>query len=227
MENPDLPKVLVPLKGRPILSYLLDTVATAGFLPPALVVGYKQELVRKEFGEEYTYIVQDEQLGTGHAVMVCKELLQGKADMYIIMYGDQPLWTVETMQELVAEHIHTGVDFSLATVISNDPTFYNFGRIIRGEGGAIEGIREYKDCSEDEKKITEYNPSMYCCADLWMWDALKQIHTENVQHEYYLTDLLSIAINDNKKVAIVQAKKWQEALGINTLEQLHEVEKYI
>jgi bifunctional UDP-N-acetylglucosamine pyrophosphorylase/glucosamine-1-phosphate N-acetyltransferase len=227
MENPDLPKVLVPLKGRPMMSYLLETVDKAGFLPPVLVVGYKQDLIRAEFGERYIYIEQKEQLGTGHAVMACREQLQGTADMYIIMFGDQPLWTVETMRKVEATFEETQADFAMATVVSDDPTFYNFGRIIRDGEGNVVAIREYKDCSDDEKRITEYNPSLYCCTDAWMWNALDKISTENVQHEYYLTDLLSIAIAGHAKISLLQAEHWQEALGINTVAQLQEVEKYL
>ena len=227
MGNPELPKVLTPLKGRPIMSYLLDNLAQADFMKPVLVVGYHQEKVRQEFGDDYTYILQEEQLGTGHAVEVCREQLEGTADIYIILFGDQPLWTKETMLSLAKEHEQKGVNFSLVTLRSEDPIFYNFGRIIRDNSGNMVAIREMKDCTEDEMKIHEYNPSMYCCTDNWMWDAIEKIKPNNVQNEYYLTDLLDISVSEGQKMGWVETQNAQEAMGINTPEQLEEVAQYL
>lgn len=228
MNNPEVPKPLVPLKGRPIISYLLDTIESDGFMPPALVVGYRHEKVRETFGAaRYTYIYQAEQLGTGHAVAICEAELAGKADLYLVMNGDHPLWTIETMKRLVAEHETKGATVSMVTLTTDNEAFYNFGRIIRGADGKIEAIREVKDCTEEEKKIKEVNPALYCFDGDWLWSALKKINTENAQHEYYITDLLEIAVNEGEPMATVEASSWQETLGINTSEQLEEVEKWM
>jgi bifunctional UDP-N-acetylglucosamine pyrophosphorylase/glucosamine-1-phosphate N-acetyltransferase len=227
MGNPDLPKVLTPLNGRPIISYLLESIEKAGFLPPALVVGFHQELVRQELGDAYTYIVQEQQLGTGHAVKSCRSALEGTADAFIIIYGDQPLWTAQTMSRLVEEHEKSGGNLSLVTLMTDRAGFVDFGRIIRDDEGKVIANREYKDCTEEEKQIQEYNPSMYCASDAWLWNALDKLSTENVQKEYYLTELLEIAVKEGERVADVQTTDPVEALGANTPEQLAEVARYV
>ncbi len=227
MGNPDLPKVLIEVKGRPIISYLIDSVKNTGFLKPVLVIGYHQDKVREALGDSCRYIVQEEQLGTGHAVLACQKELEGTADVYIIMYGDHALWTTTTMCCLADEHQETGATLSLVTLRSKEEEFFNFGRILRDAEGTITGIRELKDCTEEEKAIDEYNPGMYCVNDDWLWGALSSIKSENAQHEYYLTDLLEIAIREKKRIAWAHPENWQEAIGINTPQQLEEVGKYL
>jgi len=227
MNNPDIPKMLYPLKGRPIICHLLDRLAEADFMPPVLVVGYLHEKVRAELGDSFTYIVQEEQLGTGHAVDVCRDALAGKADVFLVMNGDHPLWTAETMKRLVTQHEASGAELSLVTLMTDHPAFENFGRIIRNNQGTIIGIREFKDCTPEEQAINEVNPALYCFNDSWLWDAIDKIDNQNAQKEYYLTDLLAIAIEENHPISSVKASSWQEALGINNLEQLAEAEKWI
>ena len=227
MGNPELPKVLCPLNGKPIISYLLDTLKKSAFLPPTLVVGHKQELVREAFGPSYTYVFQEEQLGTGHAVLVTQEALEHHADAFLVLAGDQPLWSLATMERLVAEHEKTGATISIATIVSPDPIFNDFGRVLRNELGEIIAFRELKDCTEEEKAIQEYNPTMYCVNDAWLWKALAKIRPENAQAEYYLTDLVSIAVSEGLKVASVQAEDAFEVIGINNPQQLEEVAERI
>jgi bifunctional UDP-N-acetylglucosamine pyrophosphorylase / glucosamine-1-phosphate N-acetyltransferase len=226
MNNPDVPKVLVPVCGQPMLSHLLNTVQATGFLPPAVVVSYHKEKVEQTYaGEHITFVHQPEQLGTGHAVRCCEDQLKGKAEIYLIMNGDHPLWTKETMQRLVDRHRESGAVMSLVTLETEHPSFWNFGRIIRDEVGAIAAIREVKDATEDEKSIQEVNPALYCFSHDWLWSALGKVDTENAQHEYYITDLLEIAVQEGQTIASVLAQDWQETLGINTPEQLQEVER--
>lgn len=227
MNNPDLPKVLVSLKGRPVISYVLDTIKTAGFMSPALVVGYHQDKVKQALGSEYTYISQEEQLGTGHAVAVCEGDLAGKADTFLVLCGDMPLLSAATLQRVVEEHEKENAVLTLATLKTDQEAFYNFGRIMRDEQGKIIAIREYKDASEEERAINEYNPGVYCFSDSWLWEALKKIDKENVQGEYYITDLLAIAVEEGQRIASVKMETWQETLGINTPEQLAEAEKWV
>jgi bifunctional UDP-N-acetylglucosamine pyrophosphorylase/glucosamine-1-phosphate N-acetyltransferase len=143
------------------------------------------------------------------------------------MCGDNPLLTMETMKRLVAEHDETGAVLSLATLHTDNPAFYNFGRIIRDENGHVAAIREYKDATEEEREIKEVNPGLYCFSDKWLWNALDKLNRANAQGEYYITDLLAIAIEEGQEVASVEMETWQETLGINTPEQLAEVEKWI
>lgn len=227
MNNPEIPKVLVPLKGRSIVSYLLDIVQGDGFLPPVLVVGYHQEKVREAFGSNVRYITQEEQLGTGHALSICQEELADTADIFLVMNGDHPLWTDETMKRLVAEHERSGAMMSLVTLETDHEAFSNFGRIIRDEEGKIDAIREVKDCTDEEKQIQEVNPALYCFNNDWLWQALKKVDTANAQKEYYITDLLEIATDEGQIISSVKASTWQETLGINTPEQLEEAEKWV
>jgi len=131
---------------------------------------------------------------------------------------------VKTLQRLIDRHQESGAALTLATLKTNHPSFDNFGRILRDADDEILGIREVKDCSPDEREITEYNPGLYCFSDAWLWGALDQIKPANAQGEYYLTDLLAIAIQQGQKTASVQLTEWHEALGVNTPEQLAEVE---
>lgn len=227
MNNPDLPKVLVPLKGKPVISYILDTLAESSFQAPAIVVGYLEDKVRAALGPAYTYVTQAEQLGTGHAIAVCEEDLRGKSEVLLVMCGDMPLLTLEAMEQLVSEHQRSGAVLSLSTLHTDNPAFYNFGRIIRDENGNVAAIREYKDASEEERAIKEVNPGLYCFSDAWVWNALRKIDRANAQGEYYITDLLAIAVEEGQTVASVEMDSWQQTLGINTPEQLAEVEKWI
>jgi bifunctional UDP-N-acetylglucosamine pyrophosphorylase/glucosamine-1-phosphate N-acetyltransferase len=227
MGNPDLPKHLTPLRGKPLIAYLLDTLRQTDFLPPVLVVGHGQDQIRAVLGDSYLYIVQEELLGTGHALACCTDALRGKADIFLVINGDHPLFTVATFCRLTDEHMQENATMSLATLVTDEPAFDNFGRIIRDQKGDVVAIREKKDCSPEELLIREYNPALYAFSDSWVWDALPSLTSENSQHELYLTDLLAQAIRDGRKVATVDMPEWQEALGVNTPEQLAEVEKYL
>jgi bifunctional UDP-N-acetylglucosamine pyrophosphorylase/glucosamine-1-phosphate N-acetyltransferase len=227
MGNPDLPKVLTPLRGKPIVAHLLEVLAKGSFMPAALVVGHRHELVEEALGDSYRYIMQPELLGTGDAIKCCQAALQGTADAYLVMNGDHPLFSLATIEQLVAQHERDGAVMSLATVKTDQEAFANFGRIIRNSDGEIEAIREQKDSSEAELSLHEYNPALYCLSDAWLWPALAQITPENAQHEFYLTDLLQIAVEQGRKVGSITIERWQEALGINTPEQLAEVEKWM
>jgi len=228
MGNPELPKVLTELEGRPLISYLLDTVGSVKqFLPPAIVVGYKAELVQQTLGPTYTYVLQDELRGTGHAVARARQQLEGIANAYLVLYGDQPLTTAASMEAIAAEHQRSGATMTLATFTSTEPVFDGFGRVLRDEQGKVRAIRERRDCTPEEAAITEYNPALYCFSDAWLWSALERITPENAQAEYYLTDLLAMALADGEQVASLQLPHWQEFLGVNTPEQLQEVKKWL
>lgn len=223
MGNPELPKVLIDLNGKPLIEYLLDTLTDQEFKPAALVVGYKQEQVKEALGNKYRYITQEEQLGTGHALKVCEESLKGTALYYLLAYGDTPLLSIQTLRRLVTIHEATESVLSMVTFKSDREMFYNFGRIIRDAQGKVVAIREYKDCTPEEKEIKEYNPGFYCFSDGWLWEALKKIKPVNAQGEYYLTDLVAIAVGEGRTIPTIEAESWVEAAGVNTPEQLEEV----
>jgi len=223
MGNPDLPKVLFPINGTPMVQYVLDAFSHTSFLPPVLVVGYHHQLVRDALGDKFRYVLQEEQKGTGHAIMMCREELAGTADAYFIVCGDQPLLSSDSMAEIAANHVNTQATFSMGTVVSDYESFEAFGRILRSPEGDLIGIREYKDCTPEEKEINEYNPSLYCCNDNWLWNALDLIKPLNNQGEYYITDLVGIAIDQKQPTSSLKIKDWHEALGVNTPDQLEEV----
>ena len=156
----DLPKVLFPIKGKPMIKHLLESIEKSGIDPrPVIVVGYKKELVMEELGDKYDYAIQEEQLGTGHAVLSAKEKVGSEANHVLVLYGDNPFMTAETMKKLVEEQLKSEAKITMATVELPDfqdwrGFFYtNFSRIVRDENGEIVRSVEFKDASEEEKKI--------------------------------------------------------------------------
>ncbi len=225
----DIPKALTPLHGRPFIKYVLDSVASSGVCPsPILVIGQKGDQVRDALGEDYKYVVQAEQLGTGHAVMCAKEA-SGDAENVLILYADQPLVSADTIKALVGEHIKDDTILSMATVKVDDfedwrAGFSNFSRVIRDEDGKLLRTVEMKDATEEEKKITEINPCYLVFKAPWMWEKLQGLKNNNAQGEYYLTDLIALACELDKDITTIQIDP-KEALGVNTKEQLEQLEK--
>lgn len=232
MQQPDLPKVLVPVAGQPMIRYVLKAVAESQLCSrPTLVVGQHAELVQAELGVEYQYVLQAERLGTGHAVRCCRETLIGQADHVIVLYGDMPLVTTATIQSLIATHLDSQAVLSMATVIVPDfldwrVGFYDFGRIVRDASGRVTGILEKKDATPEQLLISEVNPACYCFKTDWLWSALDRLTTSNTQGEYYLTDLVHFAVADGLPLATTSIEP-EQALGINTLEQLASVERLL
>lgn len=227
--NSDLPKVLVPLKGKPLVKHLLESIEKSGVCAkPILVVGQKREMVINELGNNYSYAIQEEQLGTGHAVNCAKNLSHG-ADNILVLYGDHPHVSPATITSLAeAYQKHGGVLTIATTNVENfdgwRADFFNFGRIVRDENGEIVKIVEKKDASEDEKNITEVNPAYFCFNAEWLWKNLPTLQNENAQGEYYLTDLIGLAQHQGHAINSIQIDP-HEALGVNTAEQLALLER--
>jgi len=223
MGNPDLPKVLSPLAGRPMVSYVLDAVEAAGLPKPVVVVGFKAELVKEALGDRATYVTQAELLGTGHAVMQAEDEYAGAADMVFVTNGDQPCTTPATIQNVIKVHEETGAAVTMATVHSDKAAFMQFGRVLRDERGVFRCIREWKDCTEEEKAVQEYCAALYVFNDEWLWAHLSQLATNNAQNEYYITDLLRMAVDEGAIVSLVDCPE-PEAAGVNTPEELARIE---
>lgn len=226
----DMPKVLIQLKNRPLISYLLDSVMPIASLPPIVVVGFKGELVKQTLGNKVDYVTQAEQLGTGHAVMCAREASSGAKNI-AVLYGDMPAISAETIKNLLALHDRENTDLTMMTI--NVPHFNNeyagfngFGRIVRDAAGNIKKSVEFKDASEEERNITELNPSLFCFKSDWLWEAIAQIKNNNVQGEYYLTDLVGLAIFQNKKIASLRIDPL-ECIGVNTPEELKRAEEIL
>ena len=227
-----IPKVLTQLRERPLIQYTLDAVKKSGICKtPYIVIGSMADMVQDALGKEYGYIVQKEQFGTGHAVMISKEQMRGKSKNVLVLYGDQPFVTSEAIQKLVDIHGRDNAILSMMTVDAQDfkdwrEVFYGFGRIIRDSEGNLASIRELKDCNDSEKNITEVNPSFFCFDSVWLWRNIDKLKNSNAQKEYYLTDLLALAIAQGKTIATMQIDP-KIAIGINTPEQLAWAEKIV
>jgi bifunctional UDP-N-acetylglucosamine pyrophosphorylase/glucosamine-1-phosphate N-acetyltransferase len=212
------PKVLYPLLGKPIISYCLKSLKKTGFKKPILVIGYKGNEVKKTLGNSVGYVWQKRQLGTGHAVLCAKDALMGTKSVLII-YGDMPFWEAKTFKKLIREHQKTGATLSMVSVVLDNPSFYKYGHIIRDKNGNLKEIVEEKVATSEQKKIKECNPGCYVIETDWLFKNLPKIKKSAVG-EYYLTDLLGLAVSQNEKINIVSTSDQNEVLGINTPEQL-------
>ena len=227
-----LPKVLMPLKGKPIIAYLLDSIKISGVCEkPLIVIGDGRDRIKTTLGPDYEYVVQEKQQGTGHAVSVCKDFLKGKAENIIVLYGDQPFVSLEVLNNLQDLHTSSNATMTLMTVNVLDfedwrEPFYSYGRIVRDANGDIHSIVEEKDCTEDQKKIKELNTAFFCFKSDWLWKNTGKLKNNNVQKEYYLTDLLGMAIQNNEKISSIPIDP-KVAIGINTPEQLKMAESLL
>jgi len=213
MPDHDLPKVLYPIGGKPMIKYLISTFKKAGISSPIIVVGYKKELVMKELGKDYEYAVQDEQLGTAHAVLAARDALASHSGLTFIAYGDMPFWSKETIEGMIKLQAETGVVLVIASAeVGPD---YAYGRIIRSKDGRLQKVVEEKDCTPEELKITETNGGFYLVDNTWLFDSLFKIGNVNAKKEYYLTDLISIAVKEEKGVETYKVKNPKEAIGVN------------
>jgi bifunctional UDP-N-acetylglucosamine pyrophosphorylase / glucosamine-1-phosphate N-acetyltransferase len=218
-----LPKVLHEICGRPMLSYVIDACRAAGIDRIVCVVGYQKDAVIHAFeGEQgISWVEQKEQKGTGHAAMVCRDALADFEGNLLVIAGDMPLLRTETLQLLVQRHEKERSAVTLATAILDNPTSY--GRIIRDEYGNLEGIVEEGDCTPEQRKITEINPSYYCFDKSLLFKALDQVRPDNVKGEYYITDALHILIQAGHRAVAVTAVPAEDAMGINSRQNLAEV----
>lgn len=228
--NADVPKVLVPLKGTPMISYVLEAVLSSGVEKPIMVVGYEAQQVMEYCGPAYHYALQEEQKGTGHAVLQAKDLLLNTTQRVVVVYGDQPFVKPETLQNL-AQSLDDNAKLVIATSVIHDDElfekqFSRFGRIVRDSEGNITAIVEAKDATEAELEIREVNVGFMAFERAWAFHHLSELKNDNAQGEYYLTDLVKIAFEENLPIQSVQMSE-QEALGANTQEQLRVIEEYM
>ena len=217
-----LPKALTPIGGKPILQYLYESVNASGVDGvPVVVVGPERPELCKAWNGVCEYIVQEEQLGTAHAVNVCCHAVNG-ADALIVLYGDHPFVSPQTLRNLADLHKknHSIVSIMTTTVPSFDewPIYLHWGRVIRDLKGRTRAIREYKDATESERMITEVNPALYCFDTVWLWENISHIKNVNANGEYYLTDLVERAVSQGHEIATMSIPP-EEAVGVNTQEE--------
>ena len=219
----DLPKVLHQVGGRPIIEYV---VKTAKSLKPdriIVVVGHRGQMV-KDFLKPYQVDIawQKELLGTGHALVQTRSLLSDFHGTLLVLCGDVPFLRSETISKLIQTHRKAQASATVLTALLEDPEGY--GRIIRGADGSVEKIVEHKDATPGERMEKEINTGTFCFDSRFIFPALDQVEKENEQGEYYLTDVVKILRKGNHKIAAFQAKNPQETMGINSFEQLRQME---
>lgn len=217
-----MPKVLHSVAGKPMIYHALQAIQQSTTEKPVVVVGHGADVVTKYLSDSAQTVLQEPQLGTGHAVMKAESLLKGKTDLVVVCYADMPLLRGETLQQLVETQKNNSGPISMLTVISNDPR--GFGRIIRKSDGTVEAIVEEYVATEEQKKIKELNVGGYCFDANWLWDALKRIPKNEKKGEYYLTDTIELASKENLPVLATVMDDEQETIGVNTRIHLAEVE---
>lgn len=218
----DVPKVLHPLCGKPMLWHVLEALKSVTTDKPVVIVGHGAEEVKKYVGDSGDCVLQEPQLGTGHAAMQAESLLKGKTDYVIVTYADMPLLRGETFKRLLeTQRVNSG-PFSLLTVIADDPR--GFGRIVRKADGTVDAIVEEYVATPEQREIKELNVGAYCFKADWLWEALHRIQKNPKKGEYYLTDIVEIAVKDNLPVQAVVHDDFIETIGINTRVHLSEAE---
>lgn len=220
-----LPKVLHQVGGRYMVQHVLDALNTAGIGDAVLVIGHGADLVKEVLGPAFSYALQEQQLGTGHAVMQAEGAISADCRTVMAVCGDTPLLRGETLRTLLERHRESQAAATVLSAVFSDPTGY--GRIIRDQKGDLDRIVEEKDAAPGEKKIAEGNTGTYCFDREQLFSALRQVTPNNVQGEYYLTDVLSILRRQGKKVQAVSLAAAEEALGINSRRQLADVDEII
>ncbi len=212
----DLVKVLHPLLGIPMLSYPIDLSLNginAG--KTIVVVGYQGARIRSHFTDDrLTFVDQGDPLGTGHAVLCAEKDLKGFKGTVLILYGDVPLLKADTLRRFIDFHTSNDGAITVVTTVLEDPSGY--GRIVRADEGWVQRIVEDGDASPDEVSIKEINTGIYCVESRFLFEALKQVRQDNVQGEYYLTDIVAMADGKKRKVYAFVAEDSAEVVGINT-----------
>ncbi|MEA3377798.1 MAG: bifunctional UDP-N-acetylglucosamine diphosphorylase/glucosamine-1-phosphate N-acetyltransferase GlmU [Chloroflexota bacterium] len=221
----DLPKVLHPLAGRPMVAYSLDTARELTDRPPVLVVGHGAETVTEAAGDDVISVIQSEQLGTGHAVLQARESLEGKSDLVLVSYADMPLLTAETLERLVEIQRQNSGAITMLTLVRENPR--GFGRVVRDADGAVVEIVEEAVATPEQLAIRELNAGVYCFDAGWLWDHVDQIPLSHPKEEYYLTDLVGMAVAEGHDVEAVIAEDPDETLGINSRLDLAEAERLL
>ena len=218
----DLPKVLHKIGDMPMAELIVKNLKRCGAERIVTVVGYGREEVMKVLEGQCDFAVQEPQLGTGHAVMCAADQL-GQEGETLILCGDTPLVTADTLQKLCEAHRAAGNGVTVLSAILEDPTGY--GRIIRDRDGAFLKITEHKDCTEEERATKEINAGMYLFDTAMLQDSLGKLTNDNAQGEYYLTDTIALIKEAGGRVDAMPVSDTNEILGVNTKLQLAEAER--
>lgn len=231
MNNPDLPKSLEPVHGRPILHHILRALTLADVdESPVVVTGPRGELIRREFGESCAYVDQGVPLGTGHAVACTRALLEAAgAGHVLVLNGDMPLVSPDTLRRVVLEHLSGDRPVTMGVVQvpeADGPRspYAGYGRVVRDASGHVLRVTEVRDADAATRRLTELNAGVYCFRGDWLWRALDGLDDDNAQAELYLTDVVRAATAVGDRVATVEIPR-EDALGVNTREDLAAAEE--
>lgn len=224
-EKYNMPKVLREANQKPLLEYVLNSLAFIKQEDITIVVGYKKEMIYDKIKGDYKFVSQDEQLGTGHAVMMAEEEFKDYKGSVLVAYGDMPLYKRSTYEKMFEIHNKENATCTVLTAIIDHPPAY--GRIIRDEEGNMTGVIETKDCTKEQLEITELNVGVYVFDSEFLFANLKLLKNDNVQAEYYLTDIPKMVINNNKKLVTHTIYNTNEVYGVNTINELEFCEKIL
>ncbi|RYX84754.1 UDP-N-acetylglucosamine pyrophosphorylase [bacterium] len=223
----DLPKVLHPLRGRPLVAHVLDAALTLDPTRLICIVGHRAELVESEVQRSHAsveFVNQGEMLGTGHAVSQTKAALENFDGEVLVTCGDAPLLTSETLADLVARRRQD--DAAAAMLVGRIDEPGRYGRVIMAEGGEVEKIVEWKDASEEERAVQTVNAGTYVFRSKDLWKQLARVTNDNASGEYYLTDVIGLLRQDGEKVVGILVSE-REMTGINTRAELAELERQL
>ncbi len=231
MKNPEKAKVMFELNGKPMIQYVVELALKIHSDKIIVIVGHQKksviDFVTEKFAQyrdKIDFAHQDQQLGTGHAVMQTENQLRDFKGMIMILSGDVPLLSEKTLKKFLDYHVSGNFDATLISAIVEKPDGY--GRIIRNENGDFIDIVEHKDASEEQKKCNEINSGIYIIKSEILFDALKTLKADNAQQEYYLTDVFTYFKKNGLKIGAIPADSSIEIEGVNTIEQLENLAKY-
>ena len=206
-------KVLHPVAGKPMVEHVIEQVEAINVDEIVTIVGFGAEMVKDHLGERSKYALQTEQLGTGHAVLATADLLKDKKGTTLVICGDTPLLTSDTLDKLVKHHEETNAKATILSAIARDASGY--GRIVRNDNNLVEKIVEHKDASEAELLINEFNTGTYCFDNEFLFEALTKVGNDNAQGEYYLPDVISILKEQGEVVTAFVMDSEDESMGVN------------
>lgn len=216
-------KVLHPVCGKPMVEHVVSNLEQLGVEKIVSIVGHGADEVQRRLGTRSEYALQEEQLGTAHAVLQAEEVLKDLTGTTIVICGDTPLITPKTMNALLEHHNATGAKATILTAIAENPTGY--GRVIRSEDGSVQNIVEQKDASTEEQLVREINSGTYCFDNEALFRSLKLVNNDNAQGEYYLPDVIEILQKENEVISAYAAMDFEEILGVNDRIALSQAEE--
>jgi len=233
MNMTDMPKTMIPVAGKPIVERIVEAAEEA--VPetkPVIIIGFHGEKISEYLGSRAVCVEQKEQLGTGHAVACAAPLLRGLTDIsgIVVLAGDQPLISADTIRTVLARHGEYGGTITIGTVVVPDYSgiyghLFHYGRIMRNGDGSVERIVEYKDATEEERSVREVNTSIYCFDPGWLWAHIDRLGSDNASKEFYITDLIGMAMAEGKSIRSAPLPDPLEGLNVNTPEQLSAIEE--